>query len=56
MAPVAGTETKAGEALGYVQTRYGMEAIVPARDGRIVAVTGAQGESVVKGQIVAFIE
>ena len=55
-APVAGTEAKAGQALGYVQTRYGMEALIPARDGRVVAVTGAQGADVVKGQIVAFVE
>ena len=55
-APVTCTQATAGEALGYVQTRYGMEPLVPARDGRVVAVTGAQGETVVKGQIVAFIE
>jgi len=55
-APVAGTEVKAGEAMGYVQTRYGMEEIVPATDGRVVAVTAAQGTDVVKGEIVAFVQ
>ncbi len=55
-APVVGTPVKAGEAFGYVQTYYGMEELVPARDGRIVAVTGAQGKNVVKGEIVAFVE
>ena len=55
-APVAGAEVKAGAPCGYVQTWYGMEEIVPARDGRIVAVTGAQGKDVVKGEIVAFVE
>ena len=55
-APVAGTPAKSGEPLGYVQTRYGMEPLIPARDGRIVAVTGAQGKAVVKGEIVAFVE
>ena len=55
-APVAGTEVKAGEPCGYVQTKYGMEPIVPARDGRIVAVTGRQGKNVEKGEIVAFVE
>ena len=55
-APVAGTAVKAGEAMGYVQTYYGREEIVPARDGRIVAVTGKQGKNVVKGEIVAFVE
>lgn len=54
--PVAGTEVKAGKAMGYVQTYYGMEEIVPAVDGRVVAVTSAQGNKVVKGEIVAFVE
>ena len=54
--PVAGTAVKAGEPVGYVQTYYGREDIVPARDGRIVAVTAKQGKNVVKGEIVAFVE
>ena len=55
-APVAGTKVKAGKSCGYVQTYYGMEEIVPAVDGRIVAVTAPQGKDVVKGEIVAFVE
>ena len=55
-APVAGTAVKAGEPVGYVQTYYGREEIIPARDGRIVAVTGKQGKNVVKGEIVAYVE
>ena len=55
-APIAGTKVEAGKAMGYVQTYYGLEEIVPARDGRVVAVTGRQGDSVVKGEIVAFVE
>ena len=55
-APVPGTAVTAGRPCGYVQTRYGMEEIVPARSGRIVAVTGKQGKAVVKGEIVAFVE
>ena len=47
---------KAGKACGYVQTYYGMEEIVPAVGGRIVAVTAPQGKDVVKGEIVAFVE
>ncbi|MBQ6577286.1 MAG: oxaloacetate decarboxylase [Bacteroidales bacterium] len=54
--PIAGTKVEAGKPCGYVQTFYGLEEIVPARDGRIVAVTGKQGENVVKGEIVAFVE
>ena len=55
-APVAGTAVKAGEPCGYVQTKYGMEAIVPAVDGRVVAVIGKQGKNVGKGEIVAFVQ
>ncbi len=33
-----------------------MEDLVPAVDGRVVAVTGKQGENVAKGEIVAFVE
>lgn len=55
-APVAGTAVKAGCAMGYVQTYYGMEEVVPAVDGRVVAVTAAQGSKVVKGEIIAFVE
>ena len=55
-APVAGTPVKAGKACGYVQTYYGNEEVIPAVDGRIVAVTAPQGKDVVKGEIVAFVE
>lgn len=55
-APVAGTAVKAGKPCGYVQTYYGMEELLPATDGRIVAVTAPQGKDVVKGEIVAFIQ
>ncbi len=55
-APVAGTEVKAGRAVGYVQTYYGIEEVVSAVDGRIVAVTGKHGSKVAKGEIVAFVE
>ena len=53
-APVAGTEVTAGKPCGYVQTRYGMEELLPAGSGRIVAVLAPQGREVVKGEIVAF--
>jgi pyruvate carboxylase subunit B len=55
-APITGTKVEAGKAMGYVQTFYGMEEIIPAVNGRIVAVTGKQGNKVVKGEIVAFVE
>lgn len=55
-APIAGTKVKAGEPIGYIQTYYGMEEIIPATDGRIVAVCTNQGDNVAKGEILAFVE
>ncbi len=55
-APVVGTAVEAGEPVGYVQTYYGMEEIIPAVSGRIIEVKAMQGESVDKGQILAFIQ
>ena len=55
-APVVGTAVNSGSAMGYVQTYYGMEEIIPAIDGRVVAVCAKQGENVVKGEIVAFVQ
>ena len=54
-APVAGTAVEAGTPMGYVQTRYGMEEIIPAVSGRVTAVTGRQGDFVEKGEIVGFV-
>lgn len=55
-APTIGTKLEAGKVAGYVQTYYGMEEIIPAKSGRVVAVTAPQGKDVVKGEIVAFVE
>ena len=55
-APVAGTKVEAGKAVGFVDTYYGHEEVVPAVSGRILAVMAPQGKEVVKGEIVAFIQ
>ena len=55
-APTIGTKLEAGKVAGYVQTYYGMEEIIPAKSGRVVAITAPQGKDVVKGEIVAFVE
>ena len=55
-APAVGTAVKAGQVIGHVQAWYGMEEIVSAVDGRIVAVVGKQGDNVAKNEIVAFIQ
>ena len=55
-APVVGRKVKAGEVIGYVQCYYGMEELVAAADGVLVAVPGKQGDAVSKGEIVALIQ
>ena len=55
-APAVGTKVAAGKPCGYVQTWYGMEELLPAVDGQIVAVTAPQGKTVEKGEIVALIQ
>jgi len=55
-APVVGTPVRAGEVVAHVQTYYGMEEVLSAVDGRIVIVSASQGQSVAKGEIVAYVE
>ena len=55
-APVVGTAVSADEPMGFIQTYYGMEEILPLSGGRIVATLARQGENVAKGEIVAFIQ
>ena len=55
-APIVGKKVKAGEVIGHVQTYYGIEDIVAAVDGLLVAVLGKQGDNVAKGEITAFIQ
>ena len=54
--PVGAIDLPSGKGIGFVQTYYGMEELVPAVDGRIVATLGKQGDKVAKGEIVAFVE
>ena len=55
-APAVGTKVAAGKPCGYVQAWYGMEEILPAVDGQVVAVTAPQGKTVEKGEIIALIQ
>ena len=55
-APVAGSEVEAGKPMSYIQTYYGFEDVIPAVSGRIVAVCANQGDMVVKGEILAFVQ
>ena len=55
-APVTGRKVQAGEVIGYVQAFYGMEELVAAVSGTLVAVPCQQGDKVEKGEILAFIQ
>jgi len=55
-APATGTKVAAGKPCGYVQAWYGMEELLPAVNGQVVAVTAPQGKTVEKGEIVALIQ
>lgn len=54
-APVQGTEFKKGDNLCYVQAYYGMEPVKIPITGTMVASYVKQGEEVLKGQVLAFI-
>ncbi len=53
--PVVGTSVEAGTPVGYVQTYYGLEEIMPAAGGRMVAVCAGHGSEVERGQTLAFV-
>ena len=55
-APAVGAKVAAGQPCGYVQTWYGMEELLPATGGQIVAITAPQGKTVAKGEIVALVQ
>ena len=55
-APAVGSKVAAGQPCGYVQTWYGMEELLPATGGQIVAITAPQGKTVAKGEIVALVQ
>ena len=55
-APTVGTTVTTSEPMGFVQTYYGMEDVVPLADGKIAMICVKQGENVVKGEIIAFIQ
>lgn len=56
MSPRAGTDVSSDKPLGYVQTYYGMEEILPSVSGKVLAATARQGKDVVKGEIIGFLK
>ncbi len=55
-APNIGETVVEGKTLCFVQAFYGMEEIKPSFSGKIVAICAKQGDTVAKGEIVAFVE
>lgn len=55
-APNIGETVQEGKTLCFVQAFYGMEEIKPAFSGKIVAICAKQGDTVAKGEILAFVE
>jgi len=55
-APNIGETVEEGKTLCFVQAFYGMEEIKPSFSGKIVAICAKQGDTVAKGEIVAFVE
>ena len=56
VAPAIGTLVEEGKPVCWVQAYYGIEECKALKSGRIVSINAKQGDRVVKGQIVGFIE
>ena len=56
VAPAIGTPIEEGKPACWVQAYYGIEECKALKSGRIVSINAKQGDRVVKGQIVGFIE
>ena len=54
--PAIGTKIEEGKPACWVQAYYGLEECKALKSGRIVSINAKQGEKVVKGQIIGFIE
>lgn len=56
MAPAVGKAFKKGEAIAYIQTYYGIEAVEAATDCRLLAVCAQQGAKLEKNEVFAVVE
>lgn len=56
IAPAIGTKVEEGKPVCWVQAYYGIEECPAKASGKIVSINAKQGDKVVKGQIVGFIE
>lgn len=55
-APNIGEAVEPAKPMCFVQTFYGIELVKPAFAGKIVAICAKHGETVAKGEILAFVE
>ena len=55
-APNIGEAVEPSKPMCFVQTFYGIELVKPAFAGKIVAICAKHGETVAKGEILAFVE
>jgi len=55
-APNIGEPVETNKPMCFVQAFYGMEVVKPAFDGKIVAICAKHGETIAKGEIIAFVE
>jgi pyruvate carboxylase subunit B len=55
-APNIGEAVEANKTMCFVQAFYGIEEIKPSFGGKIVAVCAKHGDTVAKGEIIAFVE
>jgi pyruvate carboxylase subunit B len=55
-APVVGESVEEGKTMCFIQAFYGIELIKPAFNGKIVQICAKHGETVQKGEIIAFVE
>ncbi len=55
-APAVGKAFRKGEAIAYIQTYYGIEAVEAATDCRLIAVCARQGDKLEKNEVLAVVE
>lgn len=55
-APAVGESVEEGKTMCFIQAFYGIELIKPAFSGKIVQICAKHGDTVQKGEIIAFVE
>ena len=55
-APAVGTAVSEGQTICHIQAYYGLEAVKSLFNGKIVSINARHGDTVAKGEIIAFVE